>query len=349
MIQSATAIRSPSSPAGDVISRRTDGADGFRQSLAAFLDGGADDAALPAIAAAPGNDDAAADGKALPDDTAAAAPTLAWLAQLAPSPVAAPVVAAPTPVSIAAAPLLTGAPRAAVVVAPLILAASPAADAAPAIDPPAEEIPRAGLPNLEPVALRPAPVADLALRTAPAAEMFGAAIQAAVGRDDTTQRPDTIDGTPAPLAVAGHAPHTHAVLAAGEVQQAPLDTRQGDFAHQMIDRIVQLRDDANANDTRIRLVPDALGRIDVTMRRDGEAVHVHFAAEQAATRALLTDAQPQLAQIAATRGLTLGQTSVGSDGGHAQRQPQHPTPPWQPPRAAVPDAAPTVIDDIRIA
>ncbi len=354
MIQSATVSRSPAPPDRTADPRRSAGAGGFQQSLAAFLDAGAADAE-PAAAAKPGNDEPAADGKPLPDQPSP--PPLAWLAQLGPlasgtPPVATTPAPAPPP---AAAPaiVLTAAPT---LVAPMLELVSATPEDAPATDgldttdapvadapPPEVKIDAFALPAVPDPALRaPAP--------APAAEVFGAAIRAAVGKDDdAAPHRELADAGPPSIGAAGLEPQRHAVLATGEVEQAPLDTRQGNFAHQMVDRIEQLRDDANANDTRIRLIPDALGRIDVTMRRDGDAVHVHFAAEQSATRALIETARPQLADIAASRGINLGQTSVGSDGGGgAQRQPQQPqTTVWQPPRTAA--SAPTASDDIRIA
>ncbi|MFM9828387.1 MAG: flagellar hook-length control protein FliK, partial [Sphingomonas sp.] len=63
----------------------------------------------------------------------------------------------------------------------------------------------------------------------------------------------------------------------------------------------------------------------------------HFAAEAAATRTALADAQPRLAAIAAERGLALGQTTVGggSDNGDRQRPAVTPQPvALQPVRAA---------------
>jgi len=355
MIQSATAPRPPSPSDRTTDARRNEGAGSFQQSLAAFLDAGDRDPE-PAVAGTPGNDDPAADGKPLPD---AAAPPLAWLAQLPPvaAPLAAPLAVAETPPPVVAAPALVLA-VAVTRAAPKLQLASTVAPETP--DAPAEtpvrdtdDMPVAdALPDelkteafALPAAAEPAPRG-----AAPAAEVFGAAIRAAVGKDDDdAPRRENADTGALPVGGVGLEPQRHAIAATGDVQQAPLDTRRGDFPHQMIDRIEQLRDDANANDTRIRLVPDALGQIDVTMRREGDAVHVHFAAEQAATRSLLEDARPQLADIAAARGIALGQTSVGPDGGN--RQPPSPTPSPSPsrqaPHAAVPAAA--AASDIRIA
>ena len=101
---------------------------------------------------------------------------------------------------------------------------------------------------------------------------------------------------------------------------APLDMGRHGWPQAMIERIEALRDAADAVDTSIRIVPDKLGTIDVSVRRDGDVTHVHFAAEQAQTRTILADAQPRLAELADSRGLKLGQSSI--DGGTGQQQPQ---------------------------
>jgi flagellar hook-length control protein FliK len=346
MIQSATASRSPSPPDRTADTRRSEGTGSFQQSLAAFLDAG-DDEPEPPVAARSGNDEPAADGKPLPD---AAAQPLAWLAQLPPvaQPAAAPVAETPPPVAAAPALVLAAAPT----LVALELVSTAATDAP--METPKLETTDAPIADALPDDVKvdafalPAVPEPAPRGAAPAAEVFGAAIRAAVGKDDdAAPHRESADTGPLPIGALGLEPQRHAVAATGDVQQAPLDTRQGNFPHQMIDRIEQLHDDANAQDTRIRLIPDALGQIDVTMRRDGDAVHVHFAAEQAATRTLLENARPQLADLAAARGLNLGQTSVGSDGGQQQRQPL-PTPTWQP-RAPAPAAADPITDDIRIA
>jgi hypothetical protein len=125
---------------------------------------------------------------------------------------------------------------------------------------------------------------------------------------------------------------------------APLDLRQDRWPFQMVDRIERLRDAVDAVDTRIRLIPDALGSIEVAVKRDGDIVHVHFTAEQAATRTLLQDAAPRLAEAAEARGLKLGQTAVGGDGSQPNgRQPQ----PQQPsaPAPARPRSAAAAVDE----
>lgn len=100
-----------------------------------------------------------------------------------------------------------------------------------------------------------------------------------------------------------------------------LDTTREDWPQRLIDRVEAARDAANAADTRIRLVPEALGKIDIALRQDGDTLHVHFSADQATTRDLLQQAQPRLAELAESRGLRLGQTGV--DGGSSD-QPRRP-------------------------
>ncbi len=163
---------------------------------------------------------------------------------------------------------------------------------------------------------------------ASAAHVFGAAIQAAAhGRDEPADTP-AIGPLAAPVAASAIASIPHAD------PQAPLDMRHERWPTAMIERIEVLRDAANATDTRIRLIPDALGAIDVSVRKDGDTLHVHFNAEQAATRTLLQDAQPRLAELADARGLKLSHGAVETGAGTGQHQQRAATPqPQQQPSA----------------
>jgi Meckel syndrome type 1 protein len=147
------------------------------------------------------------------------------------------------------------------------------------------------------------------LAAAPAAAVFAPAIAAADEQDRRLPRIAGAMDVASPGTVAA-APTIAAPLAADTAGQAPLDLSQPRWPQAMVDRIEALRDAADANDTRIRLVPDALGAIDIGLTRDGDTIHVRFTAEQAQTRALLQEAQPRLAEAADQRGLKLGQTSV---------------------------------------
>ena len=119
------------------------------------------------------------------------------------------------------------------------------------------------------------------------------------------------------------------VQAVAEIQQAAIDTRRSDWMTSTIERIEALRDSPNSRETSLRLSPDALGKVDVSIRQEGDRIHVRFTAETAAARTLLTEAQSRLNDIAEARGLKLGQTSVDSGvnaggqygaGGQGQRQ-----------------------------
>lgn len=173
----------------------------------------------------------------------------------------------------------------------------------------------------------------------PAREIFAAAIASAarwpdsarVERDGSGIAPAlTLDPLPRPAVAATGAPH-----------DAPLDLAKEQGLQGLIERIETLRDEADARDTRIRLVPDALGAVDIAVRTQGEAVHVHFTAERPETQTLLADAQPRLSELAQQRGVRIAETSVSTgnpnaNGGGATPQPR----PNRAPRApAAADAA----------
>ncbi len=148
------------------------------------------------------------------------------------------------------------------------------------------------------------------------------------------------------------APTTLAPAIAAAAPTAPaIDLADRHWPARMIERIEALRDDADAASTRVRFAPDALGPVDVHVRHDGGSVHLHFTAAQGETRALLQDARPELARLAAERGLKLGDSTVG--GGDAQQQQRRAATPT-PARFAAPSRATTTdpVDDsadIRIA
>ena len=135
---------------------------------------------------------------------------------------------------------------------------------------------------------------------------------AAIGVSSVPQNPASIPTAPITAA---------AVEAPRHVQQAPLDLTQARWPEAMIHRIEMLRDMADANDMRIRVVPDALGAIDIALKRDGDTVQVQLHAQQPQTRAMLAEAQPRLAELAEARGIKLQQQSTtgGSAGTGAER------------------------------
>ncbi|MDF7777758.1 flagellar hook-length control protein FliK, partial [Sphingomonas sp. AOB5] len=124
------------------------------------------------------------------------------------------------------------------------------------------------------------------------------------------------------------APRPNIVQAVAAAQQPVIDTSRQQWMAEMIETVSALRETPNSRETTIRLSPDALGTVDVSIRQEGDRVHVRIVAETAAARQLLNEAQPRLMELAEARGLRLGQTSVdtGVGGGTAgqghQRQEQ---------------------------
>ncbi|WP_267378317.1 MULTISPECIES: flagellar hook-length control protein FliK [unclassified Sphingomonas] len=285
---------------------------------------------------------------ASPTVTTQTTPATAMAALLPPLPSAAPdVTAVPPLIPFAATPLpVTGSDL-----------ASTMAITAPAPAP----VPASSVSGIQPLAIAagPLPIAlpdpSRPATATPALQAFAGAMRAGWKQDTPSGTRD--DGDPiAPMAASALAPMEtvrHAVAATGAAQEQTLDTRRDHWPAQMIDHIESLRDAADATSSKIRVVPDALGTIDLSVKRDGDTIHVHFAAEQAATRTMLADAQPQLAEIAQSRGLRLGDTNVGSGGGQPQaqqqRMPAQPLPGLPIPAPARATVAVGANDDIRIA
>jgi hypothetical protein len=63
------------------------------------------------------------------------------------------------------------------------------------------------------------------------------------------------------------------------MQQGVLDMRRQEWMGQMVDHIEAMRDASPTRETRISLSPEALGKVDVSIRQDGDRIHVHFATE----------------------------------------------------------------------
>ncbi|OWK31255.1 flagellar hook-length control protein FliK [Sphingomonas dokdonensis] len=152
-------------------------------------------------------------------------------------------------------------------------------------------------------------------QVAPAAQMFAAAIHRAA-RDE--RRGEASDAM-----IAGLAPTAELTpqAAVEQSRHAALDMARATWPAKMIERIEMMRDALDAADTSIRLVPDKLGTIDVSLRREGDGVAVHFNAQQAETRQLLADAQPKLAELAEAKGLKLS-AQAGGDPSQQQQQQQ---------------------------
>ncbi|WP_404373498.1 flagellar hook-length control protein FliK [Sphingomonas sp. MMS24-J45] len=212
----------------------------------------------------------------------------------------------------------------------------------PMVDAP-QRTPDASVSASAPVAA-PAQAITVSTLPQPAGQVFASA-RAIAGSWRDRARGEGRDPLDGPASFATAAPidlrERAVVQAAAQTANPALDLTADSGLQRMIDRIETLRDAADAGDTRVRLIPDALGSIDVAVRQEGERVHVHFTAEQDATRALIAEAQPRLTELAAARGVRIGDTSVstGTGGGNAPPQPQ------AQPRAAPPGAPASALTD----
>ncbi|MDF2494370.1 flagellar hook-length control protein FliK [Sphingomonas sp.] len=216
---------------------------------------------------------------------------------------------APVPVSAAAAPVAQ-----VPAVTPL---ASPAAQAAAPVPVSAGVAPVGQAPVV--ATPQPQPLAPTVPAIAPAAQVFAAAIHQAV-RDELRIEPN--GPALAPLGAMPADLSTGSAAGAGAVVMT-----NNDWAMKMIGRIEMLRDALDAADTSIRLIPDKLGAIDVSLRRDGDAVTVQMTAQAPETRQLLAEAQPKLVELAEARGLKLSaQLGEGSGTGQHQHQQQRASP-----------------------
>jgi len=105
-----------------------------------------------------------------------------------------------------------------------------------------------------------------------------------------------------------------AIAATGQGQDAALDMGHQEWTSKMIDKIETLQGAGSARETRLSLMPEALGKIDIAIRQDDSGnIHVQFNTDTQSARQLIADAQPKLAEIAQERGIRLGSTSVESN------------------------------------
>lgn len=190
-----------------------------------------------------------------------------------------------------------------------------------AADRPVIELPA----GFEPVRAAPraqVPLAAVLQRTEAAAPLV--AEQLLAGLESPAQRrasPRDIALAAMSQAIQADAPRPNIVQAVAEAQAPVVDTSRQQWMADMIDTVSALRETPNSRETTIRLSPDALGTVDVSIRQEGDRVHVRIVAETAAARQLLNEAQPRLNELAEARGLRLGQTSVETSvGGNAAGQ-----------------------------
>lgn len=140
---------------------------------------------------------------------------------------------------------------------------------------------------------------------------------------EMTGDPTALADRNAPATPAGHS-LTRSPDAPAREHGAALH-RDAAWAERMMSRIEEARDAADSTDRRIRITPDALGAVDLRVRRDGEAVQIQLSAEDPATRAMLAEAAPRIAELS---GRTL--QSGGSPGGDPGTQHRPPAPRSEP-------------------
>lgn len=168
--------------------------------------------------------------------------------------------------------------------------------------------------DVTPAPLQPAPSAAVPPSPSVADQIFAAfdrpvARPAAAG---TSSDPQVDLSTLA--APATGAQTATAVAATGQGQDATLDMRHQEWTSKMIDRIETLQGAGPARETRLSLMPEALGKVDIAIRQDDSgSIHVQFNTDTQSARQLIADAQPKLAEIAQERGIRLGSTSVESN------------------------------------
>ncbi|MDB5677884.1 flagellar hook-length control protein FliK [Sphingomonas bacterium] len=293
-------------------------------SLSAFIDLMIGKIVVPAPAAKSGNSERqtdAATGKILPEKDKID-PALAWLFGAMPAdtppPVTAAVLAGKTPVMRGLDPKVAGTDIP-------TLPALPPGKTPPTVNQPQPDLPLP--PAIDGVPITPAPKSfDPNVMIGPVAPLpvvlpVAVALPAlfALGQS-LDAREDDVKATPSASVTTLSQPVAVPVAPTGDAQRQALDLGRQDWPQKMIDHIEALRDNANANDTSIRLKPEALGRVDVSLRThtDG-AISVRFTAEQPTTRTLIADAAPQLAAAAEARGIRLSGTSVDLSGQGDQR------------------------------
>ena len=82
---------------------------------------------------------------------------------------------------------------------------------------------------------------------------------------------------------------------------------------QALDQQVMLMLNRGAQEARIRLHPQEMGQLDIRLSMGGDRVDLNFSVQHAAVAGALQQHMPQLTQMLADQGLSLGQASVSHD------------------------------------
>jgi len=183
-----------------------------------------------------------------------------------------------------------------------------------------------------------APAAPIELRIAPdlarqVAQMIQPALERVAEPQPVPAMPvdaAAVSAIPAPQPVAAPAPVQPATF-----QSAPVDLGRAGWADAMIERIAEMPQ-VDRREAQIKLLPDMLGKVEVTLVERDERVHVTLNAETVQARQLLSEAAPRLQELAEARGLRLAQTQIGGGASQDRRSPQDQNQPQTPlrPRSA---------------
>jgi hypothetical protein len=209
-------------------------------------------------------------------------------------------------------------------VARLSSASQPAAASAPAPDAQQPSLPNLssdGTPSVphpvapQPQAAQPPSLPNSFTLPPDVAREIAQLVKAAVGERDGHDSSDSTAPLPAaapplPQAVSSQPAPLHPSFAAAH--RPVIDTGRAEWMQAMIDRIAEMPQSEGGNrDAQIRLVPDALGPVDVKIEQRQDRLHVTLHAETPQARLLLSDAAPKLHELAEARGIRFAQTGFG--------------------------------------
>lgn len=97
---------------------------------------------------------------------------------------------------------------------------------------------------------------------------------------------------------------------------------------------------------QIRLHPDELGAIQISMRMSSERMQIHFMADNIQAREALENALPSLRQSLAESGIELGQSSVGSDTNAASSNASYGEKRASTPNSSLEDSSSDIFDEV---
>lgn len=138
--------------------------------------------------------------------------------------------------------------------------------------------------------------------------------------------------SPAPLPDAGSQPPAPAAAqpaASLHTSFAPshrpvIDTGRAEWLQNMIERIAEMPQADGKREAQLRLLPDALGPVEVKIEQREQRLHVTMNAQTPEARQLLSDAAPKLQELAEARGIRFAQTGFGgADAQDRRSQPDH--------------------------